>query len=102
MGAKDFYRRYRQRASRLDRGTIMIVSVSAAMIGVISTSFAGPEGRQVILWKVLPWIAVAGAPIAAFDAWGAAAFRGRSREGIARASIILAVFWGCAAYAFIR
>jgi len=98
----ELYRRYRIWASQLNQTAIVILSVSAAMIGVVALSLAGPDGRPVIFWKILPWLALVGGPLAAFDAWGAAAFRGHAREGIVRAAIILTTSWGFAAYAFLR
>ena len=102
MSLVELHQRYRNWAARLGQGPILAISVGASMVGVLVMSFAGPEFRPVIVSRVLPWFALIGGPLAAFDAWGAAMHRGRAQEGIIRALGILAMCWGFAVYAFMR
>ncbi len=90
------YGRYRAWASRFDPRASTAIGSAFAMVGLALVSV---KGSTWALWSFLPWLAAVGGPLAAIDAYGAAAHRGVPSHGIARAIFLLAISWGFAGYA---
>jgi hypothetical protein len=91
------YGRYRAWAAGFGYGALTVIGMCAAACGLVLIAVMGFDWAE---WRFLPCLAALGGPLASFDAYGAAAHRGRTREGVARALFILALSWGFAAYAF--
>jgi hypothetical protein len=100
LSLREHYARYRTWASHFGTGSGVVIGAAAAGVAALVLAFAGRDGRVWIFHNLLPWFALLGAPIAAFDAWGAAVWRGRPREGAVRALVIIALMWGVAAWAW--
>jgi hypothetical protein len=90
------YKRYRQWAAQFGQKDIMLIGAASGAIGYIVLIFLGKK----LTLSILPWVTLIATPLAAFDAWGAATHRGAPREGILRALVILALFWGLTGFLF--
>ena len=101
MRLGDAYRRYRVWAARGNAASVASPGAFGAFVGSLVLGVASMYGREVVLWRVLPWIIALLAPIAAFDAWGAAMFRGSPREAWARACVVLILLGAFPVYALI-
>lgn len=90
------YTQYRNWATKFGQKEIIVIGGVAGLVSSILVSIWGTG----VIVHFLPWFVLLVGPIAAFDAFGAAAHRGAVREGVLRASVILAIFWGLAGFLF--
>ncbi|MBK7586149.1 MAG: hypothetical protein IPI67_38945 [Myxococcales bacterium] len=91
----DWYRRYRKWAhEEWDQRASVAMAACAGAAGAGLLSLWHIMGWS---WRpLLGWVCLIGGPIAAFDAWGAAMYRGRAGEAWARSALIVVISLGAA------
>lgn len=100
MKLLELHRSYRKWASNLGQKEVVILFVVIGLSISFIKNFVAID-KNFLMWRIMPWLCLFAGPIAAFDAWGAAMYRGESKEAKIRAAVLIILFWGFTFYALL-